>query len=200
MVRESDRDRLAGTVTIVLGVRIDGGRLRALLLSRAPSIRAAGVLVGQSESRLHDWISGRSAPQPETLCAILRILRADLLDVLPSGTQVTLEVLRWSAGRTIGQVVEATGIGRARYSALETEHRVPTDDELARLAAFYGLPVDTVRAASRRHAEVTWVVSVPADLARAIEQARGDDETVPEAVLRLARAGLDQTRGDRTAE
>jgi transcriptional regulator with XRE-family HTH domain len=191
MVRESDRGRPAGTVTIVLGVKIDGGRLRDLLLSRATSIRAVGALLGIPESRLHDWISERYAPQPETLSRILRTLRADLLDVLPAGTEVTLEVLRWRAGKTIAQVVAATDMSRRRYGDLEDGHHRPTDDEITQLAVLYGTDADEIRAASRRHAEITYVIHVPATLARRVQQlAERRGKPFADTFVDLAEAGL----------
>lgn len=179
-----------GTVAVVLGVRVDGERLRAVLTDAAGTIRAAAERVEINENRLHDWMSGRNAPEPQTLYRILRTLRRDIIDVLPSGTPITLEVLRWRVGKTAQQVAAEAGISRPRYGDIESGVLTPTGRDLRRLAAVYGVTEDEVRAAAQQHAEVAWIVHVPTALAERVKQARHGRETVADTILRLIDAGL----------
>jgi transcriptional regulator with XRE-family HTH domain len=152
----------------VLGVRVDGERLRRLLLDRAGTtlramvayLRSQDPQIKVSDGQLSDWCAANSAPQPDMLARILRVLDADVLDVLLKGTRETLLVLRWRAGLTAVAAAKAAGISRPRYNLLEAGE-TPTDVEIAALAKALGAKPDVVRAASRSRAGV--VIGVPLD-------------------------------------
>src|SRR4051794_23830186 len=48
-----------------------------------------------TREQLGHWFNGRHAPQPSVLARLLAAVESDLAEVLPDGTRVTLEVLRW---------------------------------------------------------------------------------------------------------
>jgi transcriptional regulator with XRE-family HTH domain len=179
-----------GTVTFVIGVRIDADRLRRIVQRTAPTLRECAATLDVPESVLSAWYAGRSLPQPATLHRILTQLRVDLSEVLPDGTPATLEVLRWRAGMTRQDVARAARMSRPRYAALE-EGRMPTTDrDLAVLATALHVTEDEVHAAARRYPEVFWGMFVPTDLAGRIDAARESGESRNDAALRLWEDGL----------
>jgi transcriptional regulator with XRE-family HTH domain len=187
-----------GTVTLVLGVRIDGERLRRLLLARAgntqramaaflstadPQIKVSGPQLGQ-------WFAGKFSPQPDMLARILRVVRADLLDVLPEGTSETLEVLRWRSGMTAIAVARATGISRPRYDLLEAGE-VPDPSEVRALAEALGVEPRDIERVAGEHAEITIVVHLDAAEAARVRQQQRPDEQLHDTVRRLINTALD---------
>jgi transcriptional regulator with XRE-family HTH domain len=179
-----------GTVTFVIGVRIDADRLRRKVQQTAPTLRECAAVLDVPETVLAGWFAGRSLPQPPTLHRILNQLRVDLAEVLPEGTPVTLEVLRWRAGMTRQDAARAAHMSRPRYAALEDGTLPATDRDLAVLATALHATEDELHAATRRYPEVSWVLHVPTDTAEQIDAAREAGESRNDAALRLWRDGL----------
>jgi transcriptional regulator with XRE-family HTH domain len=175
-----------GTVTVVIGVRVDGDRLRAVLGRIAPTLREAAAVVGVSEDSLSAWVNGRTLPAPETVARILEAARADLADLLPTGTQVTPEVLRWRAGLTMAAAATSTGMSRRRYRDLESGRLTPSGHDIARLAAALHVDPEQVRAAYRTVPVVGMVAHVPTEALPALDAGRWPGETLAEALVRGA--------------
>jgi transcriptional regulator with XRE-family HTH domain len=175
-----------GTVTVVIGVRVDGERLRAVLARIAPTLREAAAVVGVSEDSLSAWVNGRTLPAPDTVTRILDAARADLADLLPTDTQVTPEVLRWQAGLTMAAAATATGMSRRRYRDLESGRLAPSGRDVARLAAALHVDPEQVRAAYRAAPVVGLVAHIPTEALPALDAGRWPGETRAEALVRGA--------------
>lgn len=184
-------------MTVVLGVRIDGERLRQLLLARAGKtqremadrLKQLDQDIKVSRYQLGQWFAGAYSPQPDTLARILKALDADLMEVLPAGTEETLEVLRWRAGKTAIAVATSAGISRPRYDLLEAGEP-PSPDEVQALAhALPAKPADIERVAGK-HAEITILVRLDADQAADVRRHQAPHEELADTVRRLIDTGL----------
>lgn len=176
----------AGTVTFVIGVRVDPRRLRAALERIAPTLREAAVVVGVSEESLSAWVNGHTQPAPDTVTRILAAARVELPDLLAPGTEVTPAVLRWQAGLTIAAAAKAAGISRHRLADLESGTRTLKSRDVPRLAEALHVTPEQIRDAYQGRPVVTMVVTLPEAAMPGIDAHRGPDETRAEAVARLA--------------
>lgn len=179
-----------GTVAFVIGVRIDADRLRRIVQQAAPTVRETAAAIDVSENVLSGWFAGRSLPHPPTLHRLLNYLHVDLTDVLPDGTPLTLEVLRWRAGMTRQDVARAAHMSRPRYAALEEGSLPTTDRDLPVLATALHATHDEVYAAARRYVMVFWGMFVPAELPDRMDAVREPGEDRKDVALRLWEDGL----------